>query len=166
MPELLESPVVDSITTFLDRIGLPWKESTLSDSEFLPGIRLEKGVLHFDRARLKWPGDLLHEAGHVAVTAPSERSGLDDKIDVSPGDEMAALAWSYAAALDCGIDPAIVFHEGGYKSGGDHLLAQFASGQGVGVPMLRWFRMTADFPRMSHWLRELEDPSSYTPSHT
>lgn len=166
MPELLEAPVIDSITTFLDRIGIPWKESSLSDSEFLPGIRLESGVLHFDRSRLTWPGDLLHEAGHIAVAPPSKRDVLGGQIEVTAGEEMAALAWSYAAALECGIDPLIVFHEGGYKSGGEQLAAQFASGQGVGVPMLRWFRMTENFPRMSFWLRDLEDPSSYTPSHT
>lgn len=160
MPSLLENPVVDQITAFLDRIGIPWARASLTESEFLPGIRIEEGVLKFDAEHLKWPGDLLHEAGHIAVTAPSRRAALGGKLEVTPADEMAALAWSYAAAIGCGIDPSVVFHEGGYKSGGQHLIAQFATGNGAGVPMLQWYRMTSAFPRMSDWLRQVEDPTA------
>ena len=160
MPSLLETSVVDQITGFLDRIGIPWSHATLTDSEFLPGIRIEDGVLKFDPEHLSFPGDLLHEAGHIAVTPPSLRPSLGGKLEVMPADEMAALAWSYAAAVECGIDPAIVFHEGGYKSGGQHLISQFSTGGGVGVPMLSWYRMTSAFPRMNSWLREVEDPTA------
>lgn len=160
MPSLLEHPVIDQITAFLDRIGIPWSHASLTDSEFLPGIRIEEGVLKFDPEHIKWPGDLLHEAGHIAVTAPSQRLSLGGKLEVTPADEMAALAWSYAAAVECGIDPAIVFHEGGYKSGGQHLIAQFSTGNGVGVPMLNWYRMTSVFPQMNSWLRAVEDPTA------
>ena len=31
------------------------------------------------------------------------------------GEEMGAIAWSYAAALHIGLDPRVVFHEDGYK---------------------------------------------------
>jgi hypothetical protein len=164
MPTLLEMPVTDQITAFLDRIGIPWSEAELSDNEFLPGIRLEAGVLKFDRSRLTWPGDLLHEAGHIAVTPPSERADLDGNLEVSPANEMAALAWSYAAAIGCGIEPSAVFHEGGYKGGGRELIEQFSTGDGIGVPMLRWYRMTRNFPHMDSWLREIEDPTSILPN--
>ncbi len=160
MPSLLESPVIGQITVFLDRIGIPWKEAELGDAEFLPGVRILDGVLAFDPAKLAWPGDLLHEAGHIAVTAPSLRAALDGKLEVTPGDEMAALAWSYAAALEAGIEPSVVFHEGGYKSQGEQLSAQYATGFGPGVPMLQWYRMTAAYPRMDHWLRQVEDPTT------
>lgn len=166
MPSLLEDPLVltGRITGFLDRIGIPWSHAELTEDEFLPGIRLEGGILKFDPARLRWPGDLLHEAGHFAVAAPSQRASLDGKLEVSPADEMATLAWSFAAAIECGIAPEVVFHEGGYKSGGGQLAAQFSTGSGVGVPMLRWYRMSSDFPRMSSWLREVEDPTADLPS--
>jgi hypothetical protein len=158
---LLDHPAVkDRITGFFDRIGLPWAHATLSDQEFLPGIRLEGGVLKIDPDHLRWPGDLLHEAGHLAVLPPSQRGALHGKLEASPADEMAAIAWSFAAAVECGIDPAVVFHEGGYKSGGAQLAAQFSTGNGVGVPMLRWYRMTGDYPRMHTWLREVEDPTA------
>ena len=164
MSLLLDSPVIDRITSFLDRAGIAWRESSLTDSEILPGIRLEEGLLTFDREHLKWPGDLLHEAGHLAVTPPSRRAALTGTLEVEPADEMAALAWSYAAALACGIDPLIVFHEGGYKAGGAQLAQQFAHGSGPGVPMLQWYRMTTAFPQMSRWLREVEDPTSDLPT--
>jgi hypothetical protein len=161
MSSLLEqSTVTDLITGFLNRIGIPWAQATLTEEEFIPGIRLEGGVLKFDPDHLRWPGDLLHEAGHVAVSPPSQRALLDGKLQVAPADEMAALAWSFAAAVECGIEPTVVFHEGGYKSGGAQLAAQFSTGNGVGVPMLRWYRMTTDFPRMTSWLREVEDPTA------
>ena len=60
------------------------------------------------------------------------------------------------------IDPAIVFHEGGYKKGGEHLAAQYASGLppgGPGVPILQWWGMTSAFPLMTHWIRQTEDQS-------
>lgn len=34
------------------------------------------------------------------------------------GEEIAAHAWSYAAAIECGIPPDIVFHEHGYQGSG------------------------------------------------
>jgi hypothetical protein len=161
MSSLLDQPTVtDHITGFLDRISIPWKEMELSDEEFLPGVRVEGGIVLIDSKRLRWPGDILHEAGHIAVFPPSLRASVGGKLEVSPADEMAAMAWSYAAALECGIDPLVVFHEGGYRSGGAQLAAQYAAGQGPGVPMLRWYRMTENFPRMTTWLRELEDPTT------
>lgn len=167
MPSLLEqAPVTGNITAFLDRIGIPWSEASLGDEEFLPGVRIEKGTLLIDPSRLSWPGDILHEAGHIAITPPSLRAALGGKLEVTPADEMATLAWSYAAALGCGIDPAIVFHEGGYKSSGSHLNAQFAMGSGPGVPMLQWFRMTRQYPQMISWLREIEDPTEISPTQS
>ncbi len=153
--------IIERITCFLDRIGIPWTRATLGEKEFLPGIRLENGVLQFDEQQLSWPGDLLHEAGHIATSPPSLRASLNDKLEVTPADEMATLAWSYAAALACEIDPHIVFHEGGYKSDGAHLVAQYASGLppgGPGVPMLQWYGMTKTYPLMEHWLRQTENP--------
>ena len=154
--------VISRITGFLDEIGIPWTCTPLDDGQFLPGVRIENGVLQFDRDTLRWPGDLLHEAGHIAVTAPSQRATLGGNLEVTPADEMAALAWSYAAAIGCGIDPAIVFHEGGYKSGGAQLVAQYATGFGAGVPMLQWYRMSPNFPSMISWLRVVEDPTAPT----
>lgn len=131
-------------------------------TSFLPGITIRAGVLVIDRERLPWPGDIFHEAAHIATAPPSRRPALDGKLTVTPAEEMAALAWSYAAAVQSGIDPQIVFHEGGYRSGGAHLVAQYASGLppgGPGVPMLQWWGMTNSYPGMTHWIRQTEDPA-------
>jgi len=72
-----------------------------------------------DERRLLHPGDILHEAGHIAVTDPAERN--QPKLTPTPGDEMATLAWSYAAACWLGIAPEILFHPAGYKGGASAL---------------------------------------------
>jgi hypothetical protein len=43
------------------------------DSTFLPGLDVRYGVVLVDEARVAHLGDILHEAGHVAVSDPAER---------------------------------------------------------------------------------------------
>ena len=73
----------------------------------------------YDAQKLLSPGDLLHEAGHVAVLTKSDRIGVTSPEvsgDMEPGGvEMAAIAWSWAALKYLGIAPEIVFHKEGYK---------------------------------------------------
>ena len=73
-----------------------------------------------DSRQLKYPGDLLHEAGHIAVCTPEDRaligtSKMDSKWP-SDGEEIAAIAWSYAAAMHINLDLTILFHPNGYKN--------------------------------------------------
>jgi hypothetical protein len=109
-----------------------------------------------DEARLEYPGDLLHEAGHLAVAPPDVRSGLSGDIDDMPDLEWAAIPWSYAAALEIGIDPALVFHEGGYRGHSAGLLGNFQLGVPIGLHLLVDAGMTTPdaYPRMERWLRE------------
>lgn len=148
---IMRDPHIPRILVFLERIGIPVIAEPVADS-LLPGATVRHGTLVFDPDRLPWPGDLLHEAGHIAVTDPALRTVQPEIID-HPAEEMAAMAWSYAAAVAIGVDPATVFHEGGYKGGGRNYLASYAGGEGIGVPMLRWYGMTDDFPIMTRWLR-------------
>ncbi len=144
-------------------LGVPVEFGEVPEgTSFLEGITVRDGNLIIDQARLPWPGDILHEAAHIATAPPGRRGSLNGKLTVTPAEEMAALAWSYAAAVAGGIDPLVVFHEGGYKKGGAQLAAQYASGLppgGPGVPMLQWWGMTAAFPRMTHWIRQSEHPA-------
>ena len=160
---------LDRILSFLAEIGLIVHERPLTADTFLPGILVERGDLVIDRARLAHPGDLLHEAGHIAVMPPSRRPGLSGDLQSEPAEEMAAMAWSYAAAIRLGLDPAEVFHAGGYHGGSASLIEAFASGSGPGVPILQWCgltRMRDDgsgapvFPRMSNWLRPEPAPAA------
>lgn len=150
------------ILPFLAEIGIVVRERPLSDPTFLPGILIEGGELIIDRSKLAHPGDLLHEAGHIAVVPPSQRATMGGDLKSSPAEEMAALAWSYAASVHLGLNPDIVFHAAGYHGGSESLIAAFSAPGGPGVPMLHWFgltRMQDDgsgapvFPRMSGWLR-------------
>ncbi len=154
-----EDPVIARILAFLAEIGIPAVREPVTGDSFLPGTLVRNGTLVFDPA-LPYPGDLLHEAGHIAVTASELRPGLCEVAN-DPAEEMAAIAWSYAAALAIGIDPAVVFHPHGYRGGSAAILENFAVGRYFGVPMLQYYGMTAEkagpavYPAMSSWLRTL-----------
>lgn len=154
---------LDRILPFLAEIGIVVRERPLAAPTFLPGILIERGELVIDREKLAHPGDLLHEAGHIAVMPPSVRPQMNDgDLQSGPGEEMAAIAWSYAAAQRIGLDPAVVFHPAGYKNEAASLLENFAAGRYIGVPLLQWYGLTKEredgsgapvYPRMSRWLR-------------
>lgn len=159
----LNDPVTARIIAFLDRIGIAVVTEGLDEDTLLPAMTVRNGALVIDPARLTWPGDLLHEAGHIAVTDPELRATLCE-VPSDPAEEMAAIAWSYAAAVKIGVDPRIVFHDDGYRGGGGYLADAFADGGGPGVPILQWHGMTVDksgaekqgvapFPHLLRWLR-------------
>ncbi len=126
------------ILQFLSAVGLPVTQASLSDDSFLPGVVVQHGALIVDPERLGSPGDILHEAGHLAVAPGRLRGYLDGNIDacaaaliadpdldVSEAEanqitrtEPQAIAWSFAAALAAGVSPDCVFWEQGY--GGQH----------------------------------------------
>ena len=118
-----------------------------------------------DREKLKYPGDVLHEAGHIATTAPSERHSLTGDLKSDPGDERAAIAWSYAAVVHLRLEPDVLFHGDGYKGDAAHLIESFGAGSCIGVPMLEWYGMTRyqrldsegpDYPKMRSWVRTVD----------
>lgn len=165
---LFENPIINRVADFLLDIGLMVRPEALEESTFLPGIKIDRGSLLVDESKLLHPGDLLHEAGHLAVAEPGRRQAISGKIVPDEGqrggEEMAAIAWSYAAAVYLGLDPSIVFHRGGYKGDSDALLDNFTNGRYIGVPLLQWMSMTADgerarqagiepCPKMIAWLR-------------
>jgi hypothetical protein len=158
----MKEELITKLESWLKGIGVVVRRDTLAEGAFLPGLNIENGTLVVDPEGLEWPGDMLHEAAHIALCPPSRRAALGGKLEISPAEEMAALAWSYAASVALGIDPYLVFHEGGYKKGGATLAAQYISGLppgGPGVPMLQWWGMTTSFPQMNTWLRQTEDPA-------
>jgi hypothetical protein len=155
----VQEPLAARIVSFLVEIGMAVCEETLPGPTFLPGVTIRRGALVIDEARLLYPGDILHEAGHLAVLTPAARAAVDGDVGDDGGMEMAAIAWSYAAALHIGIDPSVVFHAGGYRNGSASLLENFAAGRYVGLPILQWVGMTAasgarPFPSMQRWLRD------------
>ncbi len=155
--------VLMKIFDFLEEIQLPFTLNEIGDDTFLPGIQIKKGVLQIDLEKLKYPGDLLHEAGHIAVSCSTDRESLNDNIiennSEKAGDEMAVLIWSFAAAQKIGLETEVVFHDKGYKGEAKWLREQFESGKYIGLPLLQWMGL-ADaegehaFPKMKTWLRE------------
>lgn len=163
--------VTGRMTEFLSTIGLPWRTGEVPAETFLPGITIEHGALVFDPDRLTYPGDLLHEAGHLAVMAPARRAQAHRSAGKRAAEEMMAIAWSYAAAIHLGLDPAVVFHAGGYRGGSPSLLENFAAGRYIGVPVLAWLGMTtetrrarelgvAPYPVMLKWINDRPEETS------
>ncbi len=151
-----------AVGEFLERIGIEVETGPAGDS-VLPGMTVRRGRVRVDPETPAYPGDLLHEAGHLAVSDPAARAAIET-IAVDPGDEMAAIAWSVAAAHACGITFETLFFDDGYRGGAGALRTAFAGKGTLGVPMLAWFGMPAEphraeewgvpaFPAMSRWLR-------------
>jgi hypothetical protein len=155
-------PLTGKLVAFVGGIGIDVRAAELPESTFLPGLDIRHGAILIDEPRLAWPGDILHEAGHVAVAHPDERA--QPQLSPTPGDEMAALAWSFAAARHLGLALDILFHQHGYKGGSSALIENFSAGRYVGVPLLQYYGMSVEprqagarglepFPHMLRWLR-------------
>ena len=164
MSESWNDPLVATMVAFVRSIGLDARAAALDEPTFLPGIAIEHGALVIDQDQLRYPGDLLHEAGHLAVATPERRAAMHRDAGGDPAEEMMALAWSYAAITALQLDPAIVFHDHGYQGGGASLIENFTEGRVIGLPMLQWVGMTLDpqraaeqnlppYPHMLRWLR-------------
>ena len=160
-----EKNLVKSIN-FINEIGITTEYKVItSDVCFLPGLLIEQGKIIIDRDKLRFPGDILHEAGHIAVVPAAERYVLDgpavgERKD-APAEEMMAIAWSYAACIHLDIDPTFVFHVEGYRGGSASIIENFSAGRYFGVPVLQWLGMTASFgssagvyPCMIKWMRD------------
>ncbi|MEW5848838.1 MAG: aspartyl/asparaginyl beta-hydroxylase domain-containing protein [Myxococcota bacterium] len=165
----VDQALLTRITAFLDEIGIPCRAGTISRATVLPGLDIQDGVLLFDLSRRPHLGDLLHEAGHLAVLKPDVRAtatapdNLVGDLDVGAA-EMGAIAWSWAAVVHLGLDPEVVFHAHGYRGNARQLVADFKAGRYLAVPLLQWMGMTTDphgrgprgtqvYPAMKHWLR-------------
>ena len=157
---------LDLILTFLRGVGLPVAEASLKDDEtFLPGLALRNGGLAYDSERLLHHGDLLHEAGHLAVLPPEIRAkaGAEDLMD-EPVTEVAAIAWSVAALLHLGLPFEAVFHAEGYRGQARALAMAYALGVYPGLPGLEAAGLAvgpqraaelgvAPYPAMIRWLQ-------------
>src|SRR5687767_6736510 len=135
-----KDPVTNTIVAFLREIGIDVRSDDVAENTFLPGIDVVEGGLVVDESRLLYPGDLLHEAGHLAVAPADLRPHLNGEVELS-GDapevvELASICWSYAACIHLGLDPRVVFHEKGYHGRSAGLLQNFALGVFPGVASL------------------------------
>lgn len=156
------------IIDFIRKIGIQVEFCEINQEMFLSGLYIQNGVLQIEREKLTYLGDTLHEAGHIALMTPEERASnsgnLKNQAD-EVANEIAVLAWTYAACLEIGIDPGIVFHPDGYKGDSQNIINNFRNGHYVGVPILQWYGMTSEridiaqnkkiaYPNMLFWVRQ------------
>ena len=159
---MFADPLIERLADFIRGIGIDVRPADLTDPTFLTGLAIRDGVIFVDEARLPYPGDMLHEAGHLAVVEPAVRHAPE--LVSTDGDEIAAQAWSYAALRHLDLDPEIVFHDGGYRGNSPMLIELFNTGGTFGQPLLQYYGMTFEprlaaengvppFPHMLRWLR-------------
>jgi len=158
-------PVLARIVATVERIGIAVTLGPVP-AGFLPGVEIRDGGLVVDVERLAHPGDVLHEAAHIAVMAPDARAACTGgALDSDPGEEMACHAWCYAAAKAFDLSLETVFHDA-YRGGGPWLRETFEAGGLLGQPLLQAWDMTRLaqapdgfdhlplYPAMAKWLRE------------
>lgn len=165
---LADAQTTERILKFLQEIGLVVREALLPGDCFLPGIRIVQGRLVVDRQQLRWPGDLLHEAGHLAVVPAALRPSMDDALEQLPavehGGEIEATAWAWAALMHLQLPSQVLFHEGGYRGHAAGLRINFEMGIYLGASGLvdaglAWLPgpdLAAGapiYPRLRQWLR-------------
>ena len=150
---MFRDPLVAKLASFVRDVGIDViPASSLLPANF-PGLDIQHGAVLVDETRVVYPGDILHEAGHIATTHPERRNAL--RLSPSGGEEMSTLAWSYAAALHLGLDPSLVFYPASYDGLGTTFVEKFAERKYIGVPLLqRWgMTATAEYPGMRRWMR-------------
>jgi hypothetical protein len=159
---LVATPPLSKIVSFVEDIGISFRFSTLDEKTFLPGLLIYQGSLVIEPEKLKYPGDILHEAGHIAITKLNDRPQLTGdvhKCGHGPAEEMAAIAWSWAASRHVPLSSEILFHSNGYKGASKSYIEAFETNQGFGYPLLVFWGLTKfpgqpdGFPRMLEWLR-------------
>jgi hypothetical protein len=159
---MFANPLTEKLAAFVRGIGIGVRAATLDGPTFFPGVDIQYGAILIDETRLAHPADILHEAGHIAVTDPAERHQF--RLSPNGGEEMATLAWSYAAALHLGIPADVLFHPEQHNGNSQMLIDNFTAGRHIGLPLLQWFGMTVEprqaaergvepFPHMLRWVR-------------
>ena len=159
------SDALETIVAFLREVGVSVVEGAVAEASLLPGVYINNGAIVFDRSKLQWPGDLLHEAGHVAVTPGSQRPSLNGLVEADSAPyagEVEATAWAYAALVHLRLPASVLFHEGGYQGKSAGLIAMFGVGVypgAFGLAQAGMARVGADvpasaaYPKMTQWLR-------------
>ncbi|WP_394774675.1 hypothetical protein [Flavobacterium sp.] len=168
MPVKESSLEIKKVLLFLNETGIDVIEKEL-DNTFLPGLSLGPDCIYIDYNKLLYPGDILHEAGHLAVTTSAERKLVETK-EIAPdwptqGEEIGAILWSFAASNYLKLPLDFVFHPDGYKDSSDWYISNFNDKNYIGLPFLEWIGLCFSeeralkegkeaFPIMQKWLRD------------
>jgi hypothetical protein len=153
--------VIARCYSFIRSIGIEIEERVLDGKTFVPGITIDAGRVIVDRDKMKYPGDLLHEAGHIALLLPEARRHMNGDATggnkENEGYELGVLVWSYFAAKKAGVPLKAVFHPDGYKGDSDWLVENFTNKKYIGLPLLEWMKIARRAPdgsvEVTSWLR-------------
>ena len=119
MREIIGSAYKKDIIEFIQSIGIRVIESQVP-AGFLPGILIDKGEIVLDESQLLSYGDLLHEAGHIALMTSEERDQICGNVKEyrKEGfeDELGVILWSYAALQHLKVPIDVVFHANGLEA--------------------------------------------------
>lgn len=159
---MFSDPLVMKLVTFVRSVGIEVQACEIEWKSRFPGLDIRQAVVLVDESRLVHPGNILHEAGHIAVHDPARRS--HPKFSPTKGEELATLAWSYAAAMHLGLGAELVFYPGSYMGWAASLIENFGEGRYIGVPLLQRYGMAVEprraeqrgvepFPHMLRWVR-------------
>jgi len=160
--DMFSDPLVIKLVTFVRSIGIEVQACIIDWKTQFPGLDIRAGAVLVDERQLLHPGNILHEAGHIAVHDPARRS--DPRFSPTPGEELSALAWSYAAAVHLGLSAEVVFYPGSFTGWATALIENFGEGRYLGVPLLQRYGMAIEprlaldggvepYPHMMRWLR-------------
>lgn len=149
---------------FLKRIGIPIEviPSYVPDPpySFFKGVWIANGKLNFCPARVQ-VGELLHEAGHMALMPKSRWQELptgrwaDDTLYPPLGGfkhlgDAAVEAWDYAAALTADIPELCVFDKG-FDGNGMAVWELFDERRHPGFTLLRFLGMSSEWGKCDRW---------------
>lgn len=159
---MFSNPLVLKLTDFVRSIGIEAQACSIDWKTLFPGLDVRTGVVLVDESKLIHPGNILHEAGHIAVHDPARRSR--PTFSPSKGEELGALAWSYAAIVHLGLGAETVFYPGSFTGWATALIENFSEGRYLGVPLLQRYGMAFEarlarergvepYPHMIRWLR-------------
>jgi hypothetical protein len=159
---MFSDPLVIKLATFVRSTGIEVQACSIDWKSRFPGLDIRAGAVLVDESKLIHPGNILHEAGHIAVHDPARR--LHPTFSPTKGEELGALAWSYAAAVHLGLGAEVVFYPGSFAGWAAALVENFRDGRYLGVPMLQRHGMTVEprlaaergvepYPHMRRWIR-------------
>jgi len=159
---MFSDPLVKQLVAFVRSIGIEVHPCTINWKTQFPGLDIKAGAVLVDESQLIHPGNILHEAGHIAVHDPARRQ--DPKFLPTKGEELSALAWSYAATVHLVLNSELVFYPGSYNGWDTSLVENFAAGRYLGIPLLQRYGLAIEerfsserglepCPHMLRWVR-------------
>lgn len=126
---------------FLKKIKVPLRESPPHElcpaSTFFPWVWIEDSTIVYRKAKVD-VGQLLHEAGHLALMPPAKRALATPSalLNGPVFGDLAVEAWDYYAALAAGIFPMIVFAKN-FDNQGYRVYTQLYKGEHHGISLLK-----------------------------